>query len=114
MPTDTPVPIASPVAEAGDDLLLVDFDGTGDEATRLDGSGSSDPEGGGLTYSWSADGVEYAIGAMPPLTVPTGTLTLTLTVTDAQGASATDAVVMVVPCHRRRTRPPTRPPTRRQ
>lgn len=45
VPTDTLVPNASPVVEAGDDLLLVDCDGTGDEVVRLDGSGSSDPEG---------------------------------------------------------------------
>ena len=94
--TNTPVPNASPVAAAGEDRIVTDTDGSGDEPVQLDGSGSTDPEGAVLGYAWSVDGTEVATGSAPSLTLSVGTTTVLLTVTDEQGATATDAVSITV------------------
>ena len=81
-----------PVADAGPDQTVTDR-----ESLMLDGTGSSDPEGGVLTYAWTLDGVEIATGPQPrfgPLAA--GTYTVSLTVTDTAGASAVDALVLTV------------------
>jgi len=61
----------------------------------MDGTDSYDPEGGSLNYAWSLDGVQIATGPTPdvgPLTV--GVHTITLTVTDDQGFSDADTMVL--------------------
>jgi len=81
-----------PVAEAGTNLTIME----GETAT-LDGSGSFDPEGGPVTYSWTVDGNEIA--TTPSLTVgpfTSGLHLFTLTVTDQEGASASDSVTVAV------------------
>jgi glucose/arabinose dehydrogenase len=68
---------------------------------NFDGSGSSDPEGGQLTYAWDLDGD----GAFDDSTAVTPTHTYTqpgtynarLRVTDAQNLSATSAPVTITP-----------------
>ena len=87
-----------PTADAGEDQTVME--GT---LARLDGSGSSDPDGDTLSYSWRQSAgsptvtLTGATTATPTFTVPelTGgtTLTFELTVT-AGGASATDAVAV--------------------
>jgi hypothetical protein len=72
------------------------MDGSGDEPVSLDGTGSSDPEGGVLTYVWSIDGAVTATDATATITIPVGTRTVRLTVTDPRGATATDEVVMQI------------------
>ena len=92
---------AAPTADAGDDVTT-----TGDYPVTLDGSGSSDPENGTLTYAWAQTGgaptaaLTGATTATPTFTAPqvTGStaLTFTLTVTDPGGLSATDTVTVTV------------------
>lgn len=62
----------------------------------FDGSGSSDPEGGALTYAWDLDGdgaFDDAAAATAGFTyAQPGTYTATLRVTDTSGATATASV----------------------
>jgi hypothetical protein len=88
----------APSANAGPDQSVL----TGTTVT-LDGTGSSDPEGGALTYAWtqlSGTGVELssASAASPTFTAPAeaGTLVFQLTVTDSGQASDTDTVTITV------------------
>jgi len=80
---------------------------TGEETT-LDGSSSSDPDGDPIArYEWDLDGDgEYEVDGGPAATTATqwaspGTRTVGLRVTDADGATATDTLDVVV-----RNRPP--------
>lgn len=85
-------PNQPPVAEAGPDQTVTDL-----EVVTFDGSGSADPEGGSLEYSWSIGGVEFA--TVPTATVGPfvpGTFTVTLTVTDSGGASVSDTMTLTV------------------
>ena len=62
-------------------------------------AGSSDPEGGPLTYSWDFDGngTQDSTAANPSYTYTTnGTYTATLTVRDNQNAPATSSVLISV------------------
>ena len=42
-----------PIANAGPNQTVADTDGNGSQAVTLNGTGSSDPDGDALTYSWS-------------------------------------------------------------
>jgi len=56
-------------------------------------AGSSDPDGGALTYSWAFGDGTTSTAANPTKTYPTdGTFTATLTVSDPQGATGTSSV----------------------
>lgn len=84
-----------PVANAGEDQLVsavYEEDGTVD--VTLNGSSSFDDEDNELVYTWS--GIVSATGPQPTVSLPFGTHTMTLTVTDTQGASSTDDVVITV------------------
>ncbi|HEU5149656.1 MAG TPA: PKD domain-containing protein, partial [Iamia sp.] len=87
-----------PTANAGPDQ---DVD-AGDTVT-LDGTGSTDPDGDTLTYSWvqtagPAVTLTGANTAEPTFTAPTGpaTLTFELTVDDGAGETDTDTVTVIV------------------
>jgi hypothetical protein len=89
---------AAPVSEAG--LGLIAYVG---DTVILDGSGSSDPEGDPLTYTWSQVGgppteLQGGDSAQPQFTVSApGTLRYALVVNDGLTDSAADTVEVVVP-----------------
>ncbi len=80
-----------PVANAGADQVLMC-----NGAARLDGGTSSDPDGDGLTFEWSENGVVLGNTAVLKLELPAGIHTLTLRVTDSGGASAEDGLLVNV------------------
>ncbi len=85
-----------PDADAGADQTL-ECEGTAGTAVSLDGSGSSDPDGDALTFTWR-DASSSVVGttAGVNLTLPLGTHVFTLTVDDGSGGSDTDSVTIVV------------------
>jgi sugar lactone lactonase YvrE len=82
-----------PLASAGPDQTVEATSPSGASVT-LDGSGSSDPDGDPLTYSWSGP-FGSASGASPSVNLPLGTHTITLTVSDGS-ATASDTVVVIL------------------
>ncbi|HXV13268.1 MAG TPA: FlgD immunoglobulin-like domain containing protein [Candidatus Krumholzibacteria bacterium] len=86
----------APTANAGGDIIA---ECTGPSLTQvqLDGTGSSDPEGGALTYSWSATGIAFDddTSSQPTGGFPFGTTTVTLTVSDGN-YTRTDEVNVTV------------------
>src|SRR2546428_4973109 len=89
-----------PVANAGPDQIVECAAPSGSMVT-LDGSGSSDPEGGSLLYHWSWM-TGQAEGVRPTFTLPLGVSTITLVVDDGGLSSAPDTVTIEV----RDTTPP--------
>jgi glucose/arabinose dehydrogenase len=71
--------------------------GTAPLEVGLDATGSSDPDGDALGYSWDLDG-DGAFGdsaaARPTRTYPAGDVTVGLRVTDGRGGSATTTVLV--------------------
>jgi subtilisin family serine protease len=100
-----PSPNLPPVASAGPDQTVPDSDQAAGEDVTLDGSGSSDQDGSIVSHVWSEGATQIAAGENPQIRLGDGTHTLTLTVTDDDGATATDQVVVTVQT------PPTPPST---
>ncbi len=87
---------AAPVANAGPDQSVAQTSGA--TQVTLNGSGSTDPDGDTLTYAWAGPfNGGTATGATPTVTFATaGSHTVTLTVSDGNGGTATDTVVINV------------------
>ena len=83
-----------PVADAGTDQTVEQTYYQGANVT-LDGSGSYDPDGDPLTYSWTWTGGS-ATGVKPTVLLPLGTTTITLVVNDGTVDSDPDTVVVTV------------------
>lgn len=83
-----------PVANAGPDQTVA-YKGKNASVT-VDGSASTDPEGGALSYLWTLAGQTVGTGAIVQLDLAKGVYSFTLTVTDDHGASAVDSVVVTV------------------
>jgi uncharacterized repeat protein (TIGR01451 family) len=83
-----------PVADAGPDQT-VEQDSYEGASVTLDGSGSFDPDGDPLTYSWTWDGGS-ASGVDPTIVLPLGTTTVTLVVNDGMVDSDPGTVVITV------------------
>ena len=83
-----------PVAEAGEDQTVA-VDNNCQALFRLNGLGSSDPDGDPLTYVWTWTGGTLS-GPTPEVALTLGTYTFTLTVDDGFGGTATDNVVVTV------------------
>jgi hypothetical protein len=91
----------APVADAGPDQNVARI-----STAQLDGSGSSDPDGDPLTYSWAQTSgptvtLNGANPATPSFTVPNvdrpgATFVFELTTSDPSGAVSTDTVSIVV------------------
>ena len=86
----------SPIANAGADQTVTDTDSSGSELVALNGSSSSDPDGTIASYSWNEGGSEIATGVNPTINLSVGTHNITLIVTDNEGATAFDTVVITV------------------
>ena len=81
-------------------IAAVPTSGAAPLTVQFDGSGSSDPEGGALTYAWDLDGdgaYDDATGATTSWTYPSpGTVTVGLRVVDVGSASGTDTQLITV------------------
>lgn len=62
----------------------------------LDGSGSSAPNSSISSYIWKENNVQIATGVKPMVALTFGKHTITLTVTDANGKTATDEVIIQI------------------
>jgi hypothetical protein len=93
-----PQPAANqpPTADAGPDIERTDDDGNGTETVVLESFGSVDPDGTIVSYEWSKDGVVIASANGVAIGQPVGVNTITLTVTDDQGATATDELIVTI------------------
>lgn len=89
-------PNQPPVANAGADQTVTDANGDGSELVTLNGSASSDPDGTIVSYEWREGGALVGTGTTPAVSFSLGTHTVTLQVTDDDGATATDSVVVTV------------------
>ncbi|MEM1069757.1 MAG: PKD domain-containing protein, partial [Planctomycetota bacterium] len=87
---------APPIANAGPDQAVSDADNNGTEIIRLDGSPSSDPDGSIVSYAWTLDGSQIATGVSPSVSLAVGTHVIQLEVTDNEGSTATDTVVITI------------------
>ena len=85
-----------PLAHAGSDQAVPDDDRDGTQLVTLDGSASSDRDGSIVSYEWREGNTPIATGATPAVFLSVGTHTLTLEVTDDDGDSGTDSVVVTV------------------
>ncbi|RME45531.1 MAG: hypothetical protein D6795_16485, partial [Deltaproteobacteria bacterium] len=83
-----------PIANAGEDIEVVDEDRDDFETVRLDGTASFDPDGEVISWTWTENGTVIAEGAQPTLRLETGYHRITLTVTDDVGAEGWDEVVV--------------------
>ncbi len=91
-------PNVPPVADAGPNQTVADGNCNGQELVTLDGSGSSDPDGDALSFTWTEPpgGSVIATGAQPSVSFATGIHTIGLTVEDPFGSSDSDTVVIEV------------------
>jgi subtilisin family serine protease/PKD repeat protein len=96
--TTGPVSNQPPVADAGPDQTVSDDDGNGVESVVLDGSGSYDPDGEIVSYEWKEGEVLLGTGMTITydFTVAGSPHTVTLRVTDDEGESAADEVIIIV------------------
>ncbi len=83
-----------PVANAGEDQT-VECNSPGSGQAVLDGSGSTDPDGDPLTFTWTGP-FGTVNGFSPTVTLLLGTHTITLTVDDGNGGIDTDEVTVDV------------------
>jgi probable HAF family extracellular repeat protein len=83
-----------PVAQAGADQNLSTASTAA--SVTLDGSASSDPDGDPLSFAWLEGATQLGATAVLTISLPVGTHNLTLHVTDGQGGSADDDVVVTV------------------
>jgi len=85
-----------PTADAGSDQTVTDTDENGSESVTLDGSGSSDSDGSIVSYVWMESTSQIATGSGPSVTLIVGVHTIDLTVTDDDGATDADTVIVTV------------------
>ena len=87
-----------PVADAGDDQTVSAPSG-GSASVTLNGSGSYDPDGDPLTYTWqwiANSTLKQASGVSPSITLPVGQFLVSLVVSDGLLSSSTDTVTITV------------------
>jgi WD40 repeat protein len=104
---ETALPPAAPIAIAGSDRVAAGLNGFS-ATVGLDASGSVDPDGEIVSYAWSIEGSVFTTGAKVQAVLAVGIHRITLTVTDNDGLTDSDEIVVVVPAH---TATPTATPT---
>ncbi|MGQ0628209.1 MAG: PKD domain-containing protein [Phycisphaerales bacterium] len=85
-----------PTAHAGADQTLTDSDNGGTELVTLDGTLSADSDGTIAAASWSILGSPIASGLTPTVNLSVGTHIVVLTVTDSDGATGVDSVLITI------------------
>lgn len=88
------MPNLLPVAQAGPDQT-VPADSSCNASITLDASGSYDPDGGTIQYTWNGLGGPWKDSTVV-ITLPVGTHTIYLIVVDDEGSSDTDSVTISV------------------
>ena len=83
-----------PVADAGSDQTVLVGNDCRAKVT-FNGTGSFDPDGDTLTYTWTGS-FGTANGPTPTVNLPLGTHTITLTVDDSKGGKASDNVTITI------------------
>lgn len=91
-----PNPTVAPIASAGPDRVLPDTDGSIGETVVLDATGSGDTDGTIVAYQWSLNGQPLATGLNATVRLADGESFITLIVTDDDGNTASDGVLIAV------------------
>ena len=89
---------------AGGETTITDFDGNGEEFVLLEGRASTDADGSIASYVWRENGIVLSnvpgTGIIQDgqlrIILPVGVHSIELTVTDNQGSTSTDTVVITV------------------
>lgn len=83
-----------PIARAGEDVIVEDEDGDGQESVELDASASFSEDGiASAAWTWAGGS---ASGVSPSASFPVGERVVTLTVTDREGVKSTDTLQVTV------------------
>lgn len=87
-----------PVANAGPDQTVTEPTPGAGAGVTLNGSASYDPDGniGAATFAWYEGATLLGTGTTLPVTLPVGVHSITLVVTDTQGLTGTDTVLITV------------------
>lgn len=85
-----------PVANAGLDMTKSDADNNGVETMFLNGSASYDPDGTIAAYEWKEGATNISTAVSFAYNFSVGTHNIMLTVTDNEGATAADNVLVIV------------------
>ena len=84
-----------PVADADENIELIDSDNNGSEVVTLIGSGSTD-DNGIVSYVWTVGSEQIGTGATLEHTFAVGEYDVTLTVTDTAGQTDSDMLAVVI------------------
>ncbi len=95
-PPPPPPQNSAPVANAGANITIQDVDLNGVEMVTLNGAASSDPDGSVVSWLWAESGLQIASGVSAPLSFSLGVHSVELMVTDNQGATAVDTIIVSV------------------
>ena len=85
-----------PIADAGSDQTVNDDDGNSVEEVTLNGSESYDPDGTSLSYEWTENNEPLSTEPSFTYNFNVGNHPVTLTVTDNDGATDSDDVIITV------------------
>ncbi len=84
------------IADAGQDQTAIDYDKAGTQQVELDGSGSFDFGNDIALFNWTLNEETIATGINPTVSLSAGENTITLTITDVEGNTASDEVIITV------------------
>jgi len=92
----SPIPPNQPPTADADADQALSANGAASLSVTLNGSLSSDTDGGIVSYTWTLNGAPLGSGATLVVDLPVGIHTITLSVADIQGASAQDTVLITI------------------